>query len=587
MSKKASAAKERTDIVSRSYSHPLLCGVFCFLFWFLLFILTDIYVSCPFGFGSREVTALGVIRSRLLRADFSDYTFDTGMGMSFPRLLLSGCGGILSFPVSLLPGKVHPQAAAFLDALRLALGSAFFFHLVRTFRERSGKIFCYLSGFTYSVAAFLLCLFLRFPVSGSVFLLPVVLLLLLRAYRKEKEGLSLLLLLTTCLLLLSGTAWTFIALPVLFITILLISVKTGKSSAGTSKNRAKTEKNSIAVSLSVHILLAVGLSAFLLFPQYAQVPYALGRGEPSSSLLQQLGCDTDRYHTDVTYHCGAMSMILHKSPSLLAVVPQNSVFGTSTEDPSLPSGTSSENNPDELSPSAFSSHFAFLNEWFYSLWPSLPVLPFQDTSSSAPDYSVPKTVTSTVTTMFMDPLYCAVTLPHREKPAEVFINDREVATISQSHGTVLLELGEYNVGQTLTLKITSSRQEELADAVIQFGYLNSLNWNAYTGNANFGIVSMEQNADGITAEAMIGADCTLLSNIPFEKGWALYLNGTKIPVHAYRDSWVCANVTPGNYIVHLHYTAPGSFSGGLISAMSFLGSALYLMLRNRKKTQQA
>ena len=561
--------------LGQSFSQPLLCGVFCFLFWFLLFILTDIYVSRPLDFGSREITALGIFRSRLLHADFSAYTFDTGMGMSFSRLLLGGFGGILSIPASLLPAKIYPQVMAFLSAIRLAAGAAFFFHLIRTAKAGFSTVISHILSISYSIAAFLICLLLRFPVADTIFLLPIVLTVLLSRSQKhtgrpsaqessssgrdahgkdadaDTSELSLSYLVLLCALLIASVAWDVIVIPILAASFLLLRKRGNKT-------------------LLLQSVLALGLCAVILIPQFMQMPYAMGRGEPSVYFLRELGSDTSIYRSDVTFDCEATNLLLKTTPSLFVVAPQHV------------SENSGETIP--LRPTDFSSHFSFLNEWFYTLWPSLPILPFQDTSSEDPVYIDPNTVSSTVTTLFMDPLYCAVWLPNRSHPVEVFLNDRSIATVSDNSNPVLLPLGQYNVGQTLTLKITSSHAEDLKEARIQFGHLNSLNWSTYTDNSNYGISSITRDADGITAEGLISFESTLLTNIPYEDGWSLYLNGQKVKLSSYREAWLCADVTAGSYVIHLHYTSPGTTLGGWISGLSFLGLSLYFMLQNRKKT---
>ncbi|MBO4474050.1 MAG: YfhO family protein [Clostridiales bacterium] len=565
MEEKKKSKTETTAKLGQSFSQPLLSGVFCFVFWFLLFILTNIYVSRPLDLGSRELSALTVFRSRLLHGNFGSYTFDDGMGMSFSRLLLGGFGGIISFPASLLPEKVHPQVLSFLSALRLGTGAGFFFHLIRTVRRRSSgqarKIATsHVLSFVYSAVIFLLCLLLRFPVTDTAFLLPVVLLILLRQVRSDghdqkgddpssqkRSGLPLSYLIALCACLLSSSAWSLLAIPVLGIALL--------------SGLRKIPDDRPRKDLILTSILSLGLCACVLLPQYMQIPYALGRGEPSARFLQELGNDTGLYRTDVTFHCAATGKLLETSPSVLIVSP-NHLNSTETD---------------------YTSHFAFLNEWFYSLWPALSIQPFQDTSSGALVYTDPGIVTCSVTTLFMDPLYCAVTLPNRSHDVDVFLNDNPLSTISSSHGTVLLSLGEYNVGQTLNLKLTSSHPEDLKDATVRFGHLNSQNWEAFTDSANFGITSQQFDPDGITAEALVATDSTILTNIPAEDGWSIYLNGTKTKVSSYRGAWLCADVPAGSYIVHLHYTAPGSVLGGWISGLSFLAIAVLYMLATKKE----
>ncbi|MBO4688519.1 MAG: YfhO family protein [Clostridiales bacterium] len=466
--------------------------------------------------------------------------------MSFYRLLLGGFGGILSFPASLLPEKVHPQVLSFLSALRLGAGTAFFFHLLRKVSRDSSshtrKIFtCHVLGFLYSALTVLLCLLLRFPVADTAFLLPCVLLLLLRRDPQSgKPFISYIIVLSACLL--SSAAWSLLVLPVLAITFAL---------SGHSRSKERILSS----------LLSLGICACILLPQYMQIPCALGKGEPSARFLQELGNDTGLYRSDVTFHSAATARLLDTSPSVLIVSPQH--LTTSATD--------------------YESQFTFLNEWFYTLWPALSIQPFQNTSSGELVYTDTTTITCSVTTLFMDPLYCAVTLPNRSSDVEVFLNDRSISTIRNSHGTVLLSLGTYNVGQTLNLRFTSSDPEDLIGASVRFGHLNSINWEAFTDSSNFGITSLEKDSDGITAEALIASDSAILTNIPAEDGWSIYLNGAKTKVSSYRGAWICADAPAGSYIIHLHYTAPGSIAGGWISGLSFLVLATLYMLATKKE----
>ena len=541
MSGRKTSAKETTVKHGSSITRPLFLGILVFCAWLFFFILTDIYVSSPSGLGSMELRTLGIFRSRFMKADFSSYTFETGMGMSIPRLLLGGFGGLLSIPVSLLPASAHPQALAFLNALRLAVSSAVVSHLISSFHTRNEKTVSSLGGIAYTAVLFALSVLLHFPVADTFFLFPVTLILLRRGSKDgkkegrkdgKKEGkipLSLPLILCFCLLFISCAAWDLLVIPALAAVIL----------ASRIRNTGSARKTAVSS------VFALGICAAFLLPQFLQMPFAI-HGEPAASFLQELGNDTDNYHTDVTYHSDATDLLLKNPHSLFIVAPQSTPVPPASESTSI---------------------FAFMNDWIYSLWPSLPVMPFQETALGSSD---PNTASFTVTTLFSDPLYCAAKLPSRTHPVEVYINDIRVSTISRSQGTVLIDLGSFNVSQTITVKFCSSHAEDLTSASASFGHMNTLNWSQYTSGANFGITSLTEDADGITAEALVYSDSTILTNIPYEKGWSIYINGEKSTVSSYRDAWVSSDLSSGHYIIHLHYTAPGSACGGWISGLTFL-----------------
>ncbi|MBQ4186002.1 MAG: YfhO family protein [Clostridiales bacterium] len=543
MSGRKTSKNVSSDKIGGTISRPILFGVFGFAFWLLFFILTDIYFSGSSGFGSSEITSLGIFRSRFSRADFSSYTFEAGLGMSIPRLLLSGYGGVLSLPFSLLPVSIHPQAMAFLNAIRLGLSGAVFFYMLSSFSPKRSSRSSSVLSFLYTAALLGLCYLLRFPVSDAFFLFPGVLLRLFRDTGKEKKTIALSDVFLLCLLFLSSATWDLLLFPVLLLTLLLRKKKTEALSG----------------------VLSFGLCAFILLPQFLQMPCAI-KGEPSASFLRKIGNDTDKYHTDVTYTTEATKVLLNQKHSVLVISAQN-------KDEELPSGSSPAGSTED--PSGSETIFDYLNDWFYSLWPSLPAIPFQNTYSEGPVYSDTRNVSFTVTTMFSDPLFCAVKLPSLHHPVDLYVNDRLVSTISNSNEKVLVNLGTYNVGQNLTVRLHSSHPEDLKNASSEFGYMNSINWNRFTENATFGISDMEENADGITADALVAFDSTLLTNIPYEKGWSLYVNGEKHPVLAYRDAWVSSDISSGHYTIHLHYTAPGTAWGGWISCVSFFLLAVF------------
>ena len=555
MSGRKTSDKKAPEKIGASITRPLFLGVLLFVCWLFFFVLTDIYLSNPSGFGFMEIRSLGVLRSRFMKADFSSYTFEAGLGMSVPRLLLGGCGGPLTFPASLLPLSIHPQVLAFLSALRLALGAAFFSYYLSKFDLRNPKTFSVLGGILYSAVLFALSFLLRFPIADTFYLFPVILILLRRSCKKGTPTISIPFMFWLCLLLLSSAAWDVLVVPVLAVICLIRFLKK-------SEDAGKT---------AIQSALSLGICAFFLLPQFLQIPCAI-RGEPSAAFLQELGNDTDKYHTDVTYRTDATDLLLSAPHSLVIVAPQRAGSADAAEVSNIPVA------------SDYPSIFSYFNEWFYSFWPSLPALPFQETSGNGPVFSDTRTADFTVTTLFSDPLYFAVKLPELSHPVDVYVNDRIVSTISHNSGTVLIDLGSYNVGQFLTVRLRASHAGDLRNATASFGHMNTLNWKQYTENANYGISSVEVDADGITAEALVAYDATFLSNIPYEKGWSVYVNGEKRTASSYRDAWVSTDLSAGSYLIHLHYTAPGSTCGGWISGLSFLILAALCIFRDHSSS---
>ena len=527
-------------------SQSILLSAFSFIFWVLL-LSSSILSFGDSAASTSEMTLLSVFRAKFMHADFSSYTFATGLGASIFRLMLCGYGGILTVLSSLLPIKYHPYAVIFLAALRLSIASGIMCRAIRDFstseKNRSLPVLAPVFGLLYAFLAFLVSFLCGIAVSETYIFLPLILLLYLQILHHERPAVSGGFFLCICAYFCAQAILSLVFLPVLLILISVLTLKTRKEKI-----------RDVLTRVGAQILLSFGLLSILLIPQLNQIPARFLKENPTSRFLQKLGSDTDDHSCDVTFHSDATAPILEQNASLFIV---------------------GKKAPDFELNATYPSHFQFLNEWIYTLWPSLPSIPFQDTSSTTDAAPTPNTRSASTTTLFSDPLYAAITLPNRKSNVTVSLNGRYITDIRHNPGTVLVNLGSYNAGQNLTLTLTCGDPDELADCSISFGHINSMNWNKYTENCTYGIADLQVNNDGITAESAVAYDSLLLTNIPYEKGWSLYLNGQKTPVAAYEQAWVSAPVAQGSYVIHLEYKAPGSFTGSILTALSFLLLAIY------------
>lgn len=535
----------RTMCTSKG-SQSILLAAFVFLVSVFLLSSPLIHFS-ESAAALSEISMFQVFRDKLFHADFSSYTFASGMGASVYRLMLTGFGGILTILAGLLPPALYPKLVILLTSLRLGISAGIMCRVCRELlpdkSEKTSSLPSCGIALLYTVAALLITFLLHIPVGDTYCFFPILLLSLTRAFRKEKAPLSLPFLLLSCAYLCSQVLLALILLPVLLLLTFL---------------SRKKEKQKIPEGNLLRIvgqgLLAIGLVSILLIPQILQIPAALKSRRPDAVFLQKLGSDTDARHADITYQSAATAPLLQQNGTLFIADDQAITFNIDA---------------------GYDSHFQLLNEWIYSLWPSLPSIPFQDTTSGDLVRVDDTTIQISLTTIFLDPLYAAVTLPERKSPVTVSLNGRVLEVISSNPGTVLIELGTYNAGQTLTLTLHSEKPEDLASAQVQFGHLNTLNWNQYTENSSYGIFNLKQSSSGITAESAVAYNSLLLTNIPYEKGWTLYLNGQKSPIIEYQQAWISTPVTPGAYLIHLEYIAPGSLTGGLLSALSLLLLAIF------------
>ena len=535
---------------------PLLSATFCFALFLLAFILIPYFQETP-GFLEDEKTLLSVFHDKIARADFSSYSFQYGLGISLPRLMLTGSGGILSLAGSLLPTKIHPQTVLFLSALRLSLSACFFSLLQLKFLKKPSFLRVFCASFLYALAAFGISFLFRLPIAETYVILPIVLLLLSDTLSRKRPAISPGMFITMICYFVSNLSLSLLLLPILLITVFCLS-----------KHSLKEKYQTISVKFLAQTVLAFGLCGSFLIPQACNLYTLFRKADSTAQFLWKTGSDNSLKSTESTFSCEATSLLLEHPASLVVASSRSSDFDFSEQ---------REN------------HLQLLNDWIYSLWPSLPAKPFRNIASElpVPTYTDSHNVEFRITTLFLDPLYATVELPHLQEDVQVFLNNNPIQTIRNNPNPVIVSLGSYNVGQALTIRLTSSDPSSIRDAKLCFGYFSSYDWSKYTENANFGITRNEIRSDGISAEATISEESLLLTNIPFEKGWELYLNGQRISLSAYENAFLSATIEPGNHVLFLRYSPPGFMIGSILSGVSMLLLAAYYFSKSSPKKSQS
>ena len=125
--------------------------------------------------------------------------------------------------------------------------------------------------------------------------------------------------------------------------------------------------------LSGHVLLSIGLCGIVLIPNLLQVPALMAKQDPASSFLQSIGSDTPSHKTELSYSSPITELLYGQSGDLVLAGGKAGAFALEGE---------------------YTDQFEFLNEWVYSLWPYLPTVPFQTstTAKSTPEFTSAGTV---------------------------------------------------------------------------------------------------------------------------------------------------------------------------------------------------
>ena len=85
----------------------------------------------------------------------------------------------------------------------------------------------------------------------------------------------------------------------------------------------------------------------------------------------------------------------------------------------------------------------------------------------------------------------------------------------------------------------------------------------------------------ITASVIANDDRVLFTTIPYEKGWSITVDGTKVETFAFKDAFLAFKLEEGTHQIEFQYTPYGLKVGIGISFISLL-IFCYLIYHKRK-----
>ncbi len=194
----------------------------------------------------------------------------------------------------------------------------------------------------------------------------------------------------------------------------------------------------------------------------------------------------------------------------------------------------------------------------------------------------PACITYTLTAASDGALYAELDIP--DYPGVmVFVNGAYCAWYATAQVNGSLYLGDFSVGDTVTVKLQTSADvtvnyaafvtEDAAalsrycDAVSEGGCaLTKLSASHYTGTFTTG------EGDGL-----------LVFTLPYDSGWRVTLDGARAETQEVQDCLMAVAVTPGEHAVELRYVPSGLIPGAAISAAALCAcAAAFVLIKKRK-----
>jgi len=164
---------------------------------------------------------------------------------------------------------------------------------------------------------------------------------------------------------------------------------------------------------------------------------------------------------------------------------------------------------------------------------------------------------------------------------EIYVNDNLVNT-----GTITGKgenIGSLNEGDKVRIEVSitgySIALEGVSLVKINYDALNSTFNKLKSGTLN---VTYSSNTK-IEGTINVSEKSTLLSSIPAENGWNVYVDGIKKEIIKFDNTLIAISIEPGEHTIEYKYNTPGLKLGIIISSISFISISLYYFLDLKKR----
>lgn len=185
-----------------------------------------------------------------------------------------------------------------------------------------------------------------------------------------------------------------------------------------------------------------------------------------------------------------------------------------------------------------------------------------------------------------DPLFLSIPAVARNDQADVYVNGVYLSDLSSSTYTQILSLGSFEIGETITVSIRADSDAYSILSVLFYYCDTSLFEEQMAAAAANQELNIREAKDGyVSAEITAQKDQLLLTTIPYEKGWTLWVDGVETKITPYQNALISVPVGQGTHTIILSFKSPGLTAGVITSCISLLlfSGTIIFTLRKRKE----
>lgn len=177
-------------------------------------------------------------------------------------------------------------------------------------------------------------------------------------------------------------------------------------------------------------------------------------------------------------------------------------------------------------------------------------------------------------------LFCALATGTIVDGAELYVNGIKAYDVpSNTYYSQLFRLGKFNEGDDVKVTFLSDI-DEWSYLNIRFAGFDSETFSEQTAKIDTDKVKTETVFDGYAKFSVNGleADETVITTIPAEDGWQLYIDGSPAEYREYQNAFISFDAPSGDHVAELVFTAPGLKGGALVSGAGVVLLAAFIFI---------
>ena len=187
-------------------------------------------------------------------------------------------------------------------------------------------------------------------------------------------------------------------------------------------------------------------------------------------------------------------------------------------------------------------------------------------------------------------LYCSLVTGRIVDATKVYVNGVMISDFSSNtYYSQIFRLGHFAEGEDVKVTFLSN-EDSWSYLNIRFANFDNDTFVRQLGSIDKSKVSVVNAIDGYTKFNVKNVESTetVLTTIPAEDGWTLYIDGAPAELKTYQNAFIAFDVPSGEHTAELVFTAPGLKTGAMASCAGVVLLAVFVaadkMIAKKKKS---